>query len=150
METLTKPKTKVSPGQRVILSEESALQLGRWIEQVRESCPGIRVKKQDLVSWLVSEKDTLTPNDLKSIKERFYDEIELAEWALAQLKAAKARNEKVALSDLLRGGKRTTEGDALPRKARKKSPPALNNEAPNDSAPESQRVTKGVPDAFAT
>ena len=106
MESLPKKRTKANANHRVVLSEESTRYLDRWLEQLRESSPGIRVKKQDLVNWLITQKgEALSSSDLKSVRDEFYDEIKLAEWALAQLKTAKAKNEKVALVDLLKGGK---------------------------------------------
>lgn len=106
MEALTKPKAKGPLLSRIVLSDESERQVQGWISQLKESCPGIRVKKQDLVNWLISERDSqLSAVDTKSIKERFFGEIELAQWALLQLKAAKARNEKVTLAELIRSGR---------------------------------------------
>ncbi len=135
MEAPLKPKAKVPSLSRIIVNEENGRHLQAWIAQLRESCPGIRIKKQDLVNWLVSEKGTrLTPADLKSIKERFFGEIELAQWALSQLKAAKARNEKVTLSDLIRNGK-AGSSEASPKK--KNKPPKTQPEAPQIEGPSS-------------
>lgn len=130
MDTPQKSKVKVSSLSRIILSEENGRHLQEWIVQLRESCPGIRIKKQDLVNWLVGERGPrLSSADLKSLRERFFNEIELAQWALGQLKAAKARNEKLSLADLLRGGK-LKEGVISPRKERAKSTPKSVAESP--------------------
>jgi hypothetical protein len=105
METQLKPKAKSVAVSRIVLSEEASKYLCTWMSQLRTTCPGIRLKKHDLLSWLVSQKgNKLSSSDLKIIKERFHDEIELAEWVLKQLKAAKARNEKLSLAELLGGG----------------------------------------------
>ena len=104
MEAPLKPKAKVSSLSRVMLTEENGKHLQEWIGQLGEFCPGIRVNKQDIINWLVSTKGArLTAGDLKEVKDRFFDDIELAEWALQQLRAARARNEKLALADLVRG-----------------------------------------------
>jgi len=101
LENKNKPKSK-STTLRIALGEATALRLGQWCRQVSEICPGIRLKKQELVDWLITSSDErLGPAQIKSIRERFYDEVRLTEWALKELKAAKARNEKLSLSDLL-------------------------------------------------
>lgn len=90
---------------RIILDEVTEKHLQGWIDQLRGSCPGIRIKKQDLVSWLIQERgDRLSQSDLKAIRERFFDEVELAQWALEQLRAAKQRNEKLTLAGLIKVG----------------------------------------------
>ncbi len=105
METPSKSKAKVSSLCRIILDEANGRNLQGWIEQLRGSCPGIRIKKQDLVSWSIHEKgERLSQSDLKAIRERFFDEVELAQWALEQLRAAKQRNEKLTLADVIKVG----------------------------------------------
>lgn len=136
MEAPTKPKAKVSSLSRVILNEENVKHLQGWIGQLQESCPGIRVKKQDLVNWILSERGpSLSSTELKSIRERFFDEIELAQWALGQLKAAKERNEKLTLADLIRTGKNSSSES--PAKKKNKTPPKNHMGAPQIEAPSS-------------
>lgn len=126
----TKPKAKGSSINRVVISEEAANKLDRWSEQMEAFCPGIGLKRQNLVDWLVTSKEQQLPtSDQKAIKEQFYDDIELAAWALQQLKAAKARNEKLSLADLLKSSK-VKSTDEVPKRIKKKSPPTLTNEAP--------------------
>lgn len=134
METPSKSKAKVSSLCRVILDEANGKHLEGWIEQLRGSCPGIRIKKQDLVSWLIQEKgEQLSPADLKAIRERFFDEVELAQWALEQLRAAKQRNEKLTLAGLLKVG--SSDGHT---KKKTKVPPKLEMEVPrNEASPSS-------------
>lgn len=136
MEMPSKTKAKVSSLARIILNEENGKQLDSWIEQLKGSCPGIRIKKQDLVSWLIVEKgNCLSQGDLKTIRERFFDAVELAQWALEQLRAAKQRNEKLTLADLIRNGK-TTSSDSHSKK-KTKVPPKSEMEVPRNEAPSS-------------
>lgn len=133
----TKPKAKGLPINRVVLSQETANKLDAWAEQVEVFCPGIGLKRQNLVEWLVTSKEQQLPtSDQKALKEQFYDDIELATWALQQLKAAKARNEKVSLADLLKGGK-TKATDEVPKRAKRKSPPTSEIESPQIEVPPS-------------
>jgi hypothetical protein len=135
MEALTKPKVKGPSLTRIILNEESERHLQSWVSQLKESCPGIRVKKQDLVNWLISERDAqLSATDMKAIKERFFGEIELAQWALLQLKAAKARNEKVTLAELIRSG-RVMPTEHSPRKKAAPSKKSEQELPHNEAAP---------------
>jgi hypothetical protein len=114
METQLKPKAKSIAVSRIVLNEGNAKHLQEWVGQLREACPGIRVKKQDVVNWLISEKGSrLTPGDLKALKDRFFDDVALAEWALRQLRAAKARSEPLTLADLVQ------RPPAIVRKSRK-------------------------------
>lgn len=129
METNIKAKSKGAPILRIVVTEKNASTLDLWIGQLETFCPGIRLKRQDLINWLVEEKGgLLAVNDLKRVKEQFYGEIELARWALDQLKAAKARNEKVTLNDLLRSGK-SNDSD-VPRKRKPKASPAFESDLP--------------------
>jgi hypothetical protein len=130
MDTNSKSKPKKAPTLRIIVTENNVSSLDLWIGQLEQFCPGIRLKRQDLVNWLIEEKGgLLSPNDLKRAKEQFYGEIELARWALDQLKAAKARNEKVTLNDLLRGGK-SNDTDVPRKRSKSKASPALESELP--------------------
>lgn len=132
MEPITKPKPKAIPTTRAVLSEDSVRKIESWLIQVTNVCPGIRLKRQDLVNWLVTEKgEQLSPSDLKSVKDRFYDEIELAQWALSQLIAAKIRNERVSLNELIRGGG-SSPGEPARRKIRKKPPSNSSNQLPQN------------------
>ena len=131
MESLNqKAKTKPQPVNRVVLSDSTAQKLDAWAEQMEMYCPGIRLKRQQLIEWLVNEKGPqLGTSDQRSVKDQFYDDVELAAWALEQLKAAKAKNEKLSLSDLLKRGV-TGRNESEPKKVRKKSPPTSQNEVP--------------------
>lgn len=131
METPLKPKAKVSSLSRIILNEENGKHLEGWIEQLRGSCPGIRIKKQDLVSWLIQDKGArLSQADLKTVRERFFDEVELAQWALDQLRAAKQRNEKLTLAGLLKVG--SSDGHT---KKKSKLPPETREVSQSEAPP---------------
>jgi hypothetical protein len=124
------PKAKLKVSQlRVVLNSESGICLQGWMDQLVETYPGIHIKKQDLVNWLVSEKGgRLSPNDLKAVKDRFFDDIALAEWALRELKSARARNENLVLLDLLK--------DNGPDPVRKIRRQKCKNEPPQNEGPE--------------
>lgn len=135
----TKPKAKGLPINRVVLSQETATKLDAWAEQMEVFCPGIGLKRQNLVEWLVMSKEQqLLTADQKALKEQFYDDIELATWALQQLKAAKARNEKLSLADLLKGGKPKSTDEA-PKRTKRKSLPTPEIESPQIEVPPSAR-----------
>jgi len=142
METPLKLKAKVPPLPRVILSDDNDKRLQEWLTQIRESCPGIRIKKQDLVNWIIAERSArLSSADLKAVREKFFDEIELAQWALGQLKAAKDRNEKLTLADLVRNGRTSSSESSV--KVKKKSPPKIQSEAPQIEGPPSGLDDRG-------
>lgn len=131
MESISqKAKTKPQPVNRVVLSDSTAQKLDAWAEQMEAFCLGIRLKRQQLIEWLVNEKGPqLGTSDQRSIKDQFYDDVELAAWALEQLKAAKAKNEKLSLSDLLKRGV-IGRNQSEPKKVKKKSPPTSQTEVP--------------------
>lgn len=144
MESITKTKAKGPSLSRINLSEQSERLIQGWISQLKDSCPGIRVKKQDLVNWLISERGSqLSASDTKSIKECFFGEIELAQWALVQLKAAKARNEKVTLAELIRSGK-VTSAEQLPRKKASPSKKSEQELPQSEVAPGTGNRNEGV------
>ncbi len=127
----TNPKSSKSvPVNRVVLSNEATDLLDCWIQQMESFCPGIQLKRQGLVSWLVCNRDKqLSPSEMKAIKESLYDDIELATWVLKELKAAKARDEKLSLEDLLRG---RSSGDVKKRTGKKRTSPHSNKEVPQN------------------
>ena len=126
----SKLKTKTQSMNRVMLREGTARKLDSWAEQMEAFCPGIRLKRQQLLEWLVGEKQMqLSASEQKSVKEQFYDDVELASWALSQLKAAKAKNEKLSLANLLKRGT-TNKNDSEQKKSKKRSTPISQNEVP--------------------
>ena len=90
--------------ERVTISQEAGGRLDSWISELHTSINGIKLSKSDLVDWLIkSHSETLMPREVSSIKDRFFDDVAFAEWALHTLKEAKSRGDKLSLSDLFSG-----------------------------------------------
>lgn len=101
--TTAEHKSKKLPKQeRASLDEQSATRIDRWLEQVVQQVPGIKIGRSEIVRWLVTSRpEQLTGEELQQIKDQYFDEMEFALWMIRQLKDSRARGEKLSLSDLL-------------------------------------------------
>src|ERR1700693_187365 len=88
---------------RVALEDESVNKIDRWVEQVNREAKGVRIKRNELLDWMVqSLPDTLKSRQIKRISKRFYDAVIYMESELKKAKEARARGEtipSVALPD---------------------------------------------------
>ncbi len=94
-------KRRVNP-ERITVAKESLSRLSDWIEQIATEVKGIKLNRNDLVNWLIqNHASTLSADEVKEVERHFFDEVKFAEWALKELKAAKARGETTSLSEIL-------------------------------------------------
>jgi hypothetical protein len=101
---IDKPKRKrqVNPD-RITLSKASLENLMKLETQIDKAFGGmVKLKNKDLTNFLVEARTSdLTNAELKLIKERYFDEVRAAQWALHKLKEAKERGEELKLSAIL-------------------------------------------------
>ena len=92
---------------RVSLSINAAKRVNDWHAQIVKVHPGIKIRKQDLVDWLIITKsEELTQDEITSLGEQHYSEVDLANWIVNQLKTAKAKGQELTVSDLVSSQKR--------------------------------------------
>ena len=95
----TQPSKKVV---RIALTEESSSRLGKWLREVNTDLPGPCIRQKQLVEWLIlSRSESLTRSDIQSIRESYIDEVDLAEWALQEIREARKSGRELKLRELV-------------------------------------------------
>lgn len=104
MSEVSKPKARKIQGERIALNLESSRRVNQWLATLKEKYPGLRMRRSDLVDWLVSHRPAaLSEEEISHVGERFYDQMQLAQWMVRQLKEAKASGKEVSLDELVKG-----------------------------------------------
>ncbi len=100
--SITKTKKPLPPVNRVALTQEAATRLDSWIFQLSEAFHGIKIKRNDVVEWLIRSKaPILSDDEMKGLRQEHYSEVDLANWVLRQLKEAKAKGENLSLEEVV-------------------------------------------------
>lgn len=98
-QTNTKPKARAVD--RVALSHEAQLRLVCCMNELSRSLKGCRISKGDLVNYIIlSHPPTFSGKECDELREKHFDELRFAEWAVKQIKAAKSSGEAISLSSL--------------------------------------------------
>lgn len=105
MDTAQDPKKKVRHPDRVTLTAEALSRLTEMLNQLDGHLKGSRVTKSDLASFLVlSRSSQLSDQEVEQLKRQHFDEVRFAQWALRQLKAAKAEGKTLSLAEVMQQG----------------------------------------------
>jgi hypothetical protein len=100
----TKPNLKKSLIMKVTLSSESLEKINEWTQQIIGDQRGVNIKPSEVVNWLISQHhSSFTPSEIDQYREKNIDQVEVAQWALKEIKAALRRGEKINLRDLVLG-----------------------------------------------
>ncbi len=106
MEKENNPKKRVRHPDRVSLTPEALTRLSEWATELEAVMKGSRVTKNDLVNFLVlSHSAQLSDPEIDQLKSQHFDEVRFAEWALRQLKIAKAEGKSLSLTEIMKAGK---------------------------------------------
>lgn len=77
--------------------------MGRLLDQLRASVPACDATRKDILNWIVEQfPQELNATHLKDLSGRFYDEEKFLRLALGEVRAAKARGERLSIEDILR------------------------------------------------
>lgn len=99
-----KPKRnrKANPD-RITLGKEALQVLANMETQVEKAFGGmVRLKNKELTNFILEARSAeLSPSELKMLKDRYFDEVRAATWALQKLKEAKERGESLKLKEIL-------------------------------------------------
>jgi len=111
MENAQDSKKRVKHPDRVTLTPEALSRLAHWVSDLEAHLKGSRVTKSDLANFLVlSHPGHLSEREIEQLKSQHFDEVRFAEWAVRQLKAAKAEGKDLSLADIMK-----TEKEAAPK-----------------------------------
>ena len=123
----TQPTKKVV---RIALTEESCNKLNKWLTEVNTNLPGPCIRQKQLVEWLIlSRPESLARSDIQSIRETYIDEVDLAEWALQEIRQARKSGRELKLRELVAPVNK-------PRR-RKTNQPSLKSASPDNHTTES-------------
>lgn len=97
-----KKETTNRPSDRITIGPDALLRLNQFLEQSGKCLRGIKLSKNELVNFLIlNHCDTLSSSELKELENKYFDEVKFAQWALSELKAAKARGEAVTFANIV-------------------------------------------------
>ncbi|MBI2712739.1 MAG: hypothetical protein HYX41_07805 [Bdellovibrio sp.] len=95
-------ETKNTYPDRVKISAEAIAKLNNLAEQVNSQLRGVKLTRCELVDFLLlSHSESLSASELKDLEAKYFDEVKFAQWAVEELKRAKARGESVSFADIL-------------------------------------------------
>jgi hypothetical protein len=109
--------------------------IGGLLDQLRASVPACEATRKDLLNWIVERfPGDLGVTDLKELSDRFYDEERFLKLALGEVRAAKARGERLSINDILqRNSPSSGSVGKISRKRKLKAQPAGGGMATGDS-----------------
>lgn len=115
----TKTKRSRHPD-RITIDPEPLMKLDVWMKHLLSKHKGIQVTRRDLVNWLIKRhSEELSRSEEEDLKGMFYDEERFLRYAWEEIKAAKARGEKLSLQEILQ----RKEAPPIEKRPRKKSEP---------------------------
>ena len=104
---------------RITVGAEALGRLNQFLDQTSRCLRGIKLTRNELVNFLIlNHPDAFSGAELKELEYRYFDEVKFAQWALGELKSAKARGETITLADII-SKKATTS--PTPRKKSEKA-----------------------------
>ncbi len=86
------PKSRPRHPDRVALKPEHLTKIQSWIEQVTSKHRGVKITKNDLITWLIDSQPDLLPESCESeLARRHYDEERFLRETLANFKKFKTQ-----------------------------------------------------------
>ena len=102
MNEVTKPKRKPVNVDRIAIGAEPSARLDQWFSQLDGKYKGIKMKRNELVEWLILNRAaSLNDDEIRRIGDKFYDQMDLAQWIVRQLKDAKATGKSLSIDDIM-------------------------------------------------
>ena len=103
MNETVKTKPNVVNPCRIVLTGEGSDRVNRWMNQLQQQFHGLRMNRNELVEWLIlAQPLDLSLEEIREIGGKYYDELDLANWALRQLKEARSKGQNISLENILK------------------------------------------------
>ncbi len=135
-------KQKFRHPDRIALTPESLERLSLWLKQISDQLKGIKLKRADLLNYLVkSASEKLTASQIKEIEKEYFDEVKFHEWALRELRRARKLGLPTTYAEIIGGGRQKgfTSDPSQPKLKKQKAPE--NRRPPETNTPENPTVT---------
>lgn len=155
MEEQKQKRTRKANPDRITLSKGALENLSRMIEQLEKAFGGVlALKNKDLASFLIEVRGgELTKVEMKMIREKYFDEVRVATWALQKLREAKERGENLKFSEILSQLETPlVKGKAAPKAPDKRKSPigfdpgsSSSNDQSHKQREASRGASKGMP-----
>jgi hypothetical protein len=119
--------------------------IARLLGQLRAVVPACDATRKDILGWMIEKApDVLGAADIKELSDRFYSEERFLRLALEEVRAAKARGERLSLDDIL---KRKPQAVLVPeRKTRRRRKATLSL----SDSPEEVQIVQEASDYLTT
>lgn len=101
--TEIKPKKRQFNPDRIVLEKETVESVSKLSLQIKEVFGGmIKLSNKEISNFLIQQRsDLLSQSELKEIKDRYFDDVRAAQWAVQKLKEAKSGGESLSLNEVL-------------------------------------------------
>ena len=92
--------------ERIVVNDENLKKIDAWIGTVTQKKNGLKLKRKDVVNWLIAiTPDNLPANLEKKLIELFYDEEMLLKEALKAIQKAKKNGQSLSLKEYFQDAK---------------------------------------------
>ncbi len=134
VEIKTRKKRQANPD-RIVLNKDSMETILRMVSQVEQAFGGmVKLGTKDIANFLIHSRGVdLDTGELAQIREKYFDEVRAAQWALDKLKQAKDAGRPLTLAEVLL----QLQGPNTKRQSKErlsKRPPKTNSNSPNNAA----------------
>jgi hypothetical protein len=98
-----KGKKRQKHPDRIVLDKESVEVVESISAQINKAFGGmVKLSNKELTNFLVqSRSEKLSSSELKEIKDKYFDDVRAAQWAVQRLKQAKSGGENLSLNEVL-------------------------------------------------
>ncbi len=133
-----KRKRQINPD-RIVLEPSSVEFVKTVAAQIEESFGGIiKLTHKEIANFILqSRTEPLNSSELAAVKDKYFDDVQAAQWALQKLKAAKESGEELSLADVLS----QLQTPAVREKRKPKAPKVRSETAANDPSHERTKLS---------
>lgn len=143
-----KPKRKRQVNSDRIVLDAAAVSFVRTVAaQVEEVFGGvIKLTTKEIANFILqSRTDALTANELKAIRDKYFDDVKALQWAMQKAKVAKAAGQQISLTDILA----QIQMPVVASKRTPKTPKVKSEKVPDDTShTRTKSSSSEAPNAF--
>lgn len=102
IEVKPKRKRQINPD-RIVLEQDTLAVVKRIANQIEKGFGGvIKLTNKEIANFLIQSRgDELSAAELTAIKDRYFDDVRAAQWAVNRLKMAKNAGQQITLAEIL-------------------------------------------------
>ena len=134
-EETAEKKAKIRHSDTFSIDPSNLEKVRRITDALAKHCQAANPSRKQIINWIIERfPEELGPADLKELSTRYYDEERFLRTALTEVRAAKARGERMTLESILE--RHIQGGTVTPRRTRRKKEEAagVEQETKSESA----------------